>query len=330
MEKNFYSKKTPVLFKKIITGVLSSLLIFTALNVTAQQGTVTITGKVTDAQTNETLPGVTVKVSGTTNGVQTDVNGSYTITAAPSASLVFVYVGYKTTTIVIGNQTTINVKLGQSSEQLKDVVVTALGITRERRALGYSATVVQGSSLTEARETNFVNGLEGKVAGVNVSNVATGPGGSANVVIRGISSINGINQPLYVIDGIQMTNGTYRQTDVQGGYGGSDGGDETININPDDIETISVLKGAAATALYGYRGSRGVIIITTKSGKNAKGTGVEVNSNFVFQSVINNTDWQTTYGQGNDGIAPNSGITALNDGLASWGSKLDGSTGLPV
>ena len=201
-----------------------------------------------------------------------------------------------------------------------------MGIRREKRSLGYSVTTVSGATLTEARETNFVNGLEGKVAGVNVSNVATGPGGSANVVIRGISDITGSNQPLYVIDGIPMQNSTYTQTDVGGGYGGADGGDGTININPDDIETISVLKGAAATALYGYRGSKGVILITTKSGKNAKGSGVEINSNYVIQNVIDNTDWQSTYGQGYDGNKPVDGNDAFETGLSSWGAKLDGSS----
>ncbi|MEO6981263.1 MAG: SusC/RagA family TonB-linked outer membrane protein, partial [Mucilaginibacter sp.] len=212
-----------------------------------------------------------------------------------------------------------------SSKLLNDVVVTALGIKRERRALGYSVTEVKGSSLTEARETNFVNSLEGRVAGVNVSNVATGPGGSANVVIRGVSQISGTNQPLYVIDGIPMQNNNYRQTDVGGGYGGADGGDGTINVNPDDIETISILKGAAATALYGYRGSKGVILITTKSGKNAKGMGVEISSNYVFESVIDNTDWQKVYGQGSAGNKPVSASDAFELGLSSWGARLDGS-----
>ena len=323
MDKNFYLKKGCLFSEKAWRYAMFFVLMFGLKAAKAQ--TTVIHGKVTDAQTNEALVGVTVKVSGTTNGVQTDINGNYNIAAAPTASLTFVYIGYKTTTIVVANQTIINVKLALSSEQLKDVVVTALGITRERRTLGYSATVVAGSSLTEARETNFVNGLEGKVAGVNVSNVATGVGGSANVVIRGISDIAGSNQPLYVIDGVQMTNGTYRQTDVQGGYGGSDGGDETINVNPDDIETITVLKGSAATALYGYRGSKGVILITTKSGKNAKGLGIELNSNYVIQSVVNNTNWQTTYGQGSDGVAPITANNAFELGLSSWGARLDGS-----
>jgi len=325
MRKNFYFHKTASFLQNIVLSTFIILLINSAAF--AQSPPATITGKVTDAQTNETLVGVTVSVKGTTKGVFTDAGGTYAVAAEPTAILVFKYIGYKTVEIPVGNQTQINVKMQPSSEQLKDVVVTALNIKKERRAIGYSVTEVKGSSLTEARETNFVNGLEGKVAGVNVSNVATGPGGSANVVIRGISEIaSSTNQPLYVIDGIPMQNTNYRQTDVGGGYGGADGGDGTININPDDIETISILKGTAASALYGYRGSKGVILITTKSGKNAKGTGVEINSNYVVESVIDNTDWQKTYGQGSTGVKPASGDEAFELGLSSWGPKLDGSS----
>ncbi|MCR8560002.1 SusC/RagA family TonB-linked outer membrane protein [Mucilaginibacter sp. BJC16-A38] len=322
MRKNLYFQKFASVLQNIVAT--TAFLLLLSRTAAAQTSTgITVTGKVTDAQTNETLVGVTVGIKGTTKGVFTDGNGTYSITADPAATLVFTYIGYKRTEVAVGGKTKLDVKLPPSSEQLKDVVVTALGIKKERRALGYSVTEVKGSSLTEARDNNFVNGLEGKVAGVNVSGVSTGPGGSANVVIRGISDITGSNQPLYVIDGVPMTNGTSRQTDSQG-YGGVDGGDETININPDDIETISVLKGAAASALYGYRGSKGVILITTKSGKNAKGTGVELNSNFVITSVIDNTDWQTTYGQGSNQQKPIDGPSAFETGLSAWGAKLDG------
>ncbi|HTD41486.1 MAG TPA: SusC/RagA family TonB-linked outer membrane protein [Mucilaginibacter sp.] len=320
MKQNLYYHKISFVLKVFFLKTLMILLFSSAAF--AQS---TITGKVTDAETNEPVPGVAVTLKGTSTAVATDVNGLYSIHAGNNATLVFKFLGYATQEVLVGSQTTINIKLHVSSNQLNDVVVTALGIKRERRALGYSVTEVKGASLTEARETNFVNDLEGKVAGVNVSNVATGPGGSANVVIRGISDLTGSNQPLYVIDGIPMQNTTYAQTDVGGGYGGADGGDGTININPDDIETITVLKGSAASALYGYRGSKGVILITTKSGKNAKGSGVEWNSNYVVQNVIDNTDWQRTYGQGSDGIKPVSGNDAFNLGLSSWGAKLDGS-----
>jgi len=324
MKQNFYETKCTVVLRIVFLQIFIILL----LNNTAAAQTpvaATIKGNVTEALANKPLAGVSVAVKGTTTGVSTDANGNFSVSASPTATLTFSYIGYKTTEILVGSQTVINIKLQPSSNQLNDVVVTALGIKREQRSLGYSVTTVVGSSLTEARETNFVNSLAGRVAGVNISNVATGPGGSANVVIRGISDITGSNQPLYVIDGIPMQNSTYRQTDIGGGYGGADGGDGTININPDDIETISVLKGAAASALYGYRGSKGVILITTKSGKNAKGTGVELNSNFVVQNVIDNTDWQKTYGQGSIGNVPVDGSDAFETGLSSWGAKLDGS-----
>ena len=320
MRQVFYPEKCILVLKTLVFLFISGVAV--AQNTPADQ---VIKGKVTDAQTSEPLPGVTVGIKGAAGFVQTDKNGNYSISAGPGATLIFSYVGNTSEEIPVSNQKVINVKMQASTDQLQNVVVTALGIRREKRSLGYSVTTVAGASLTEARETNFVNGLAGKVAGVNISNVATGPGGSANVVIRGISDITGSNQPLYVIDGIPMQNSTYRQTDISGGYGGADGGDGTININPDDIETISVLKGAAASALYGYRGSKGVILITTKSGKSARGTGVELNSNYVIQNVIDNTDWQTTYGQGNSGNKPVDGSDAFETGLSSWGAKLDGS-----
>lgn len=297
------------------------LMLFNHYSFAQQPGT--ITGHVADAS-GKSLTSVTVNVKGKNRSTKTDDSGNFSISADAGDVLVFTSVGFETREQKVSNQSAVNISLHTESKNLEPVVVTALGIRREKRSLGYSVTTVAGSSLTEARETNFVNGLEGKVAGVNVSNVATGPGGSANVVIRGISDITGSNQPLYVIDGIPMQNTTYTQTDVGGGYGGADGGDGTININTDDIETISVLKGAAATALYGYRGSKGVILITTKSGKNAKGSGVEINSNYVIQNVMDNTDWQNTYGQGNDGNKPINGSDAFETGLSSWGAKLDG------
>ncbi len=305
-------------------GKLLFFMLFSFTKVFSQ-GSHAISGHVTDAATGTALVKVSINIKGTKQTVASGDDGSFAIIAQNNATLIFSYIGYQTKEIAAGTQLTLEVALTAQQQQLDSVVVTALGIKRQRRALGYSVTEVAGASLTEARENNFVNGLEGKVAGVNVSNVATGPGGSANVVIRGISDITGSNQPLYVVDGIPMQNNTYRQTDVGGGYGGSDGGDGTININPDDIETISILKGAAASALYGYRGSKGVILITTKSGKNAKGAGVEINSNYVIENVIDNTDWQNTYGQGNFGVKPVDGSDAFETGLSSWGAKLDGS-----
>jgi TonB-dependent SusC/RagA subfamily outer membrane receptor len=323
MGKNLYSQKI-----KVVSQILTLLVAFVLISVSTARGqaTITIKGKVTDAETKEAIPEATVAVKGTTNGVHTDLNGDYSIIVGPKATLVFSFLGYTKQEIpVLANQTVINVKLQASQEQLRDVVVTALNIPKEERSIGYSETQIKGATLTEARENSFMNGLEGEVAGVNVSPVATGPNGATNVVIRGITSLTGSSQPLYVLNGIPMVNNNYNTTDVVGGYGGKDGGDGIGDINPDDIATISILKGAAATALYGYRGANGVVLITTKRGTGGDGVGIEFNSNFVWEQVIDNTNFQTEYGQGYNGVKPVSGADALGSMESSWGAPLDGS-----
>ncbi len=325
MKQNIYLTKCNGVLRFVF---LKAFIFFFLANNAFAQIPVTetvIKGKVTDAQLNKPLTGVSVTLKGTTTGTFTDANGNYSVSAGPGTTLIFSHIGYKSTEILIGSTSVINVGLQPSSEQLTDVVVTALGITRERRSVGYSVSEVKGSTLTEARENSFVNGLEGRVAGVNVSGVATGPNGATNVVIRGITSMTGNNQPLYVVNGIPLVNNNYATTDVNTGYGGKDGGDGIGDINPDDIETISILKGAAATALYGYRGANGVILIVTKKGRSGEGLGVEINSNYVIQDVIDNTDFQKEYGQGYNGAKPISGADALGSMESSWGAKLDGS-----
>lgn len=325
MRKHTHACKARSIFKSLVLPAFIVLVLAgTGRAQSANTGNV-VKGKVTDSSGVENIIGATAKVKGTNVAVKTNANGEYAIIAQPGATLVFSFVGYKPQEIVVtAGQTEINVKLQQVSEQLKDVVVTALGVTKERRAMGYSVTEVKGATLTEARENSFVNSLEGRVAGVNVSGVGAGPNSASNVVIRGITSMTGSNQPLYVLNGVPLINNNYATTDVGGGYGGKDGGDGIGDINPDDIESISVLKGAAATALYGYRGSNGVILITTKKGKTTDGWGVEVNSNFVLQDVIDETDFQTLYGQGINGAKPVSGDDALGSMESSWGAKLDG------
>ncbi len=229
-----------------------------------------ISGKVTDSASGQPLSLVSVSVKGKKRATTTNQQGIYLISADDNDVLVFSYIGYNAQSIKVDGQTTIDVVLSATSGALHDVVVTALGITRQRRALGYSVSEVKGGSITEARDNSFVNSLEGRVAGVNVSGVGAGPNSASNVVIRGITSMTGNNQPLYVLNGIPLVNNNYATTDVSTGYGGKDGGDGIGDINPDDIETISILKGAAATALYGYRGANGVVLITTKKGKAAR------------------------------------------------------------
>ncbi len=325
MQKNIYFKSAFLVVKNIC--LVAIFLLFATNQATAQGNAAAklVSGTVTDIESKVPLNGVTVTLKGTKTKVSTNNTGAFAIAANSKSTLIFSIIGYKTYEVNVGNQTVLDIKLELAKEQLKEVVVTALGISKEKRAIGYSVSEVKGATITEARENSFVNSLEGRVAGVNVSGVATGPNGASNVVIRGITNMTGNNQPLYVLNGIPLVNNNYATTDVGGGYGGKDGGDGIGDINPDDIETISILKGAAASALYGYRGSNGVVLITTKKGKNGEGLGVEVNSNYVRENVIDETNFQTQFGQGYSGAKPVSAANALGSMESSWGAPLDGS-----
>jgi TonB-linked SusC/RagA family outer membrane protein len=280
-----------------------------------------ITGLVRDA-TGQPIIGVNVSVKGTTKGTQTNINGQFSLDANIGDVLVFTYLGYVTKEMTINTPASLSVVMVEDAKQLGEVVVTALGIKKERKALGYSVTEVKGEELTQARESNVMNDVEGKVAGVNISPTAGGAGAATSVIIRGVSSLTQTTQPLYVINGVPMEN--IVNSNNGGQYANqSDLGDAIGNINPDDIESISVLKGAAASALYGSRGKAGVILITTKSGS---GNSVEYNSNYVFEKAINPTHWQTVYGQGANGVAPTSAADAFQNGQASWGGPLNGAS----
>lgn len=278
----------------------------------------------------EPLNGVSVSVKGGANGIATDNQGAYVIEANGDGTLVFSYMGYITQEVAVNARTTVDVVLDTEEQELGEVVVTALGVSRQKKSLGYSVTEVKGASLTQARETNVASSLVGKVAGVNVSTVSGGAGSSANIQIRGMSSLSQSNQPLYVINGVPMTN----ETAVGRGqfHNTPDRGDAIGNINPDDIESINVLKGAAASALYGSRAKGGVILITTKSGKVGAPASIEFSSNFVVNQVMDMTDWQYEYGQGttsfvNGGIVqarPTSALEAQNSATSSWGPRIDG------
>lgn len=280
-----------------------------------------INGVVRDA-TGQPLIGVSILLKGTQVGVSTNTNGQFSIEANVGDVLVVSYLGYITKQVTISSPGALNILLDEDSKLLSEVVVTALGIKKERKALGYSVTEVKGEALTQARETNIINSLVGKVAGLNVNSIAGGVGASSNVIIRGVSSISQTNQPLYVVNGIPMEN---KGNSLPGNQydNAPDLGDAIGNLNPDDIETISVLKGAAASALYGSRGKAGVILITTKSGK---GNAIEFNSNFVMETAIDQTDWQYVYGSGADGVKPDDEKTAYDSGQNNFGAKLDGSS----
>ena len=285
-----------------------------------------IAGKVTTVD-GKPIAGISVTVRGSKRGASTDLGGIFTIEAGKGDVLVFSSVGYQTKEVVVGDETALNVVLTAANQQLTEVVVTALGIKKERKSLGYSVTEVKGEELTKNREVNVLNSLEGKVAGLNVSAISGGPGASSNVIIRGVSSLGQTNQPLYVINGVPIENNPSGTNGDGMGNSGSqydnapDMGDAIGNINPDDIETISVLKGAAASALYGYRAKGGVILITTKS---AKTNSIEVNSNAVGETILNPTHWQYVYGQGGNNIKSPDQLTAFNAGQSSYGAKLDG------
>ncbi|MCD4737371.1 MAG: SusC/RagA family TonB-linked outer membrane protein, partial [Bacteroidales bacterium] len=271
-----------------------------------------ITGTITSAEDGLSLPGVNVLVKGTSIGVMTNADGQYTITVPSDAqTLEFSYIGMIPQEVVIGSSSVIDVVLQLSVQALDEVVVTALGIRKTEKSLGYSVTEVSGDNFVEARETNIANSLVGRVAGVNVSKQATGPAGSSRVIIRGNTSLTGNNQPLYIVDGVPIDN---RNLGAAGMWGGTDKGDGISSLNPDDIETMSVLKGGSAAALYGSRASNGVILITTKSGKKSKGLSVEVNSNYTFDKGVSYLDYQTEYGQGTKGHAPTNLAEANQDG----------------
>ncbi|WP_199757160.1 SusC/RagA family TonB-linked outer membrane protein [Pedobacter sp. KBW06] len=285
-----------------------------------------VTGVVTD-QGGMVMPGVSVKVKGGTGGSMTNTSGQYNIKVPDEQSiLVFSSVGFLSQEIRVNGRKTIDVKLQENANVLSDVVITALGVTRSRRALAYSVTEVKGDEFTQARENNVANALIGKVAGVNAAGISTGPGGSSRVVIRGNGSLSGGNQPLYVINGMPLENSVPGGSAItSGGIGNVDRGDGISSINPDDIESISVLKGGTAAALYGARAANGVILITTKKGKAQRGIGIEYNGTFTAETPTVLPDWQYEYGQGILGAKPLTKNDAIISGRRSWGAKIDGS-----
>ncbi|GAB3997989.1 TonB-dependent receptor [Spirosoma daeguense] len=280
-----------------------------------------ITGTITDEKGNE-LVGASVTIKGTNRGTNSDVNGKYRISAPGDNSvLVFSYIGYGRQEVTVGNQSVIDVKLLPGDATLNEVVVTALGVSKDARKVGYAVTTVDAGVMTKARETNLGNSLAGRVAGLNVKGTSGGPGGTAKILMRGMPSMNSAGSPLIVINGVPMDN---TQRGSAGEWGGADGGDGLGNINPDDVETMTVLKGQSASALYGARASNGVILITTKKGK--KGDfAVEYNMNLSTDQPLNFTDFQYEYGQGIGGVKPATQALAQQTGRQSWGGKLDGS-----
>ena len=279
-----------------------------SLGVNAQAS---VRGTVTSSD-GEPIIGANVIELGSNNGTVTDLDGNYQLKVGPNAILEFTYTGYVSQKFTVGTQTIINVTLAEGVA-LSEIIVTALGISRERKSLSYAAQTIQGGQLTQVRDANFVNTLQGKVAGLVVTSASSGVGGATRVNLRGNRSIQSSNNALFVVDGVPVDNSTPGQVGNDfGGYNGSDG---VANINPDDIESINVLKGAAASVLYGSRAANGVILITTKKGS-AGAISVDVNSGAQFDAPLTLPHLQNEYGQGNGGAF---GAKAS----ASWGPKMN-------
>ncbi|MGV3556815.1 SusC/RagA family TonB-linked outer membrane protein [Larkinella arboricola] len=279
-----------------------------------------VTGNVTGSD-GKPLPGVNVLISGSSQGTVADADGNYALNAPANASLVFSYISYVSQTVPVNGRSVINVQLVEDTKSLNEVVVTALGIKRESKTLGYATATVNADQISTNRSPNLMTSLQGKMAGVNISTMSTGPGGSSKIRIRGQSSFSGQNNPLIVINGVPVDNSNYA---IGGNYGNrsannSDGGDGLSSINPDDIETMTVLKGATAAALYGSRAKDGVVMITTKSRGAGKGFGVEYNANFTTETPLDFTDFQYEYGQGEGGVRPTTPYPT--SGVWSFGEK---------
>ncbi|WP_297091187.1 SusC/RagA family TonB-linked outer membrane protein [uncultured Draconibacterium sp.] len=281
------------------------IFLLSGFAVMAQQGKVT--GKVTD-ESDAPLPGVTVVVKGTSNGTTTNFDGEYTLQNVSEGDVVvFSFIGMITQEVAFTGQATANVKLLSDTQNLDEVVVTALGIQRDKKTLTYSSQQVTGDEIMKARDVNFMSGLNGKTAGLEIRKSTSGAGGSTRTVLRGSKSIRQVSDPLYVIDGIPMVNNKGGQS---GMWGGTDQGDGLSQLNPDDIESISVLKGATAAVLYGSDGANGVIIISTKKGKQGK-TNVTFSSTATFENIIETPDMQFSYG-GENGSAESWSYTKGN------------------
>ena len=289
-----------------------SLILFFSVAAVAQ----TVTGTVTDAD-NKPVSGVTVQVKGTPRATVTNDAGSFSINAGGTDVLVFSSVGYAQQEVSVNGRSSMTINMAAATTQnLEEVVVTALGISKAARSIGYAATNVKPEELTVNRTANPINALQGKVAGVNISTLGTGPGGSSKIRIRGQSAILGGGNPLIVINGVPVDNTNFNGSTVGVAGGGvySDGGDGWSSINPDDIESMTILKGAPAAALYGNRASNGVVMITTKTRGKARGIGVSINSNYTNETPLDFTDYQKVYGQGEGGVRP----TTPNPTSGQW------------
>lgn len=273
-----------------------------------------ITGTILD-EAGLPIVGANVTVKGTSKGTISDVDGVFKLSVPQNNSvLVISFIGYKTITLPVGTNTVLKIAMEPEAEQLNEVVVTALGIKREKKALGYAMQEVKTDALTENKSVSVANMLQGKIAGVQIAQSGTGMGGSTRIIMRGLNSLSGKNQPLWVVDGFPIDDGVPSEA---GQWGGVDCAGAASQINPEDIESISVLKGANAAALYGSRAQNGAIVITTKKGKKGQPLSIEYNGNVNFSKAYSPYEYQNVYAQGTAGVYD-------MKATGSWGPKMTG------
>ncbi|RTE53983.1 SusC/RagA family TonB-linked outer membrane protein [Arenibacter aquaticus] len=331
MRKKMFLRKSTFLaliFQLLIVGYVPAQ--------DTNQEELSVSGVVLD-ENNLPLPYVNVYVKGTETGTMTDDDGEFSLLVAKGKTISFSYVGYVSQEIVVGDGDQLMVSLQPDSDVLSEVVVTALGIKREKKSVGYAIQTIKAEELAITAEPNLVKSLSGKAAGVFITGGTSGMGGSSNITIRGNTNLSGNNLPLFVIDGVPFYNEEVDKQSFWDGWrsqGKIDWGDPISKVNPEDIEEISILKGASSTALYGSRAANGVILITTKKGKGVrKGVGIDYSYNATFSNPVIRSDFQTRYGAGNNGIYEytgdrnNPGTNELTHD--SWGPQFDGNTYLP-
>ena len=309
-----------------LTRILSVLLLSVlCCSAAVAQQNVTVTGVVTN-EAKQPIVGATVIQEGTSRGATTDSKGRFTLNISDrNATLQVSFIGMATQSVPVSGKTSLEIVLKEEAVSVGEVVVTALGIKREAKALGYAVSSVGKEDLTAGRESNIMQAMIGKVAGVDISTTTAGPTGSSRVLIRGNSQLSGSNLPLYVIDGMPVDNSQLQGADGKWGGSGFDFGDVMSSINPEDIENVTILKGPSASALYGSMASNGVVMITTKSGSARKESlGIEVSSNISFTTLLSKfDDYQRVYGQGRNGVIPLTDSDGRSTTQVAWGGKLD-------
>ncbi|MCU0395195.1 MAG: SusC/RagA family TonB-linked outer membrane protein, partial [Chitinophagaceae bacterium] len=287
--------------RKLLNRIVAACFLLTSMLATAQERN--ISGKVTDAKDGAAMQGVTVTNAKTNKRAQTDVSGNFTIAANTGDPIRFTFVGYATRTVNAPASGAFNVTMAQAESELDDVVVTAFGIKRQKRGLGYATQEVKGAEIAETQRENFINSLQGRVAGATVNSTSGAPGASSQIVLRGFNSLTGNNSPLFIVDGLPVNNDAFRQGLLASDQPNrnNDYTNRGIDLNPDDIESVTILKGPEATALYGIEAGSGAIVITTKKGRSGK-LKVNYDNSFRVEHLYRYPDVQTTFSTGTNGV----------------------------